>query len=360
MLSDTTKDEASQESGTEEQSSSSTVSIDGKKGKVVSFFVPDDDPSVMTRLASPNHASTSSQSFQGIALEMLDDLQQTPKSSKRHILGKGAKRRRVDPLGELVTSDKKFEEIENEEKEKAVKIKEKEARKKEKEAKNKGKEAKKRRQETKKKDPDADRNKGDQNSETKKKRIQKKCDNYEEIDEGELLNEFESSSDESRPEHDEISLFPPKNDHDAYTYLHSVWEELNPPVEERDLQGKVFAVVYKDERNKAYLFVGRILNRFLEDANGPAKEFQIECLKKAEISTSTILEETPKHLHKDIALYPAYDIICGSLNANILAGPTGRGGSKWSITQYPKCSQTFDIVKKIRRREEYERLYPIV
>lgn len=142
--------------------------------------------------------------------------------------------------------------------------------------------------------------------------------------------------------------------------MHTVWEELNPPVEEKHLQGKVFALVYEDDKNKPHLFVGRILNRFLEDEKGPAKEFQIECFKKAATSTSTILEETPKHLHKDVAVYPTYDIVCGPLNANILAGPTGRGGSKWSVPQYPKCCQTFNIVKSLKRREEYERVYPTI
>lgn len=177
----------------------------------------------MTRIESSKQTPNSSQSFQGIALKMLDDLQQTPKSSKGSKPGESITRKRVNPFSELVTSDEKFEEIEKEEKEKEAKKKEREARKKEKEAKKKDNEAQKKQKETKMKDPRADKNNANQRYKPKKRCIQKKqkCDDNEEFDEEtdeaefwEELDEYEISSDESRPEHEEICSFPPTNDHE--------------------------------------------------------------------------------------------------------------------------------------------------
>ena len=266
MLSTAKKNEA-EDSQKEDQlsvpstSSPSTVTIDGKKGKIVSYFVLDDDPSEMTRINNPspyqNVTPTSSMSFKDIALKKIDDLQ-TPKTSKPS----EEKRKRINPFSELVTSDKKFQEIFDEEQQKEKAKKEKIERKKEKEKKSKQKEK-------------------------QKPSRKKKSDDDSEVDAGEILeedeNEFdESSDDERKPEQEEICLFPPKNDNDAYQYLVTVWDELKPPVEEKSLQGKVVGVIYEDAKNKPHLFIGKIQNRFLLDEHGPAKEFTVEVFKKAQ------------------------------------------------------------------------------
>jgi len=94
------------------------------------------------------------------------------------------------------------------------------------------------------------------------------------------------------------------------------------------------------------------------DDQGPTTELKIESFKKASTSTSTIIEEVPGHLDKDEAIYPVHDIICGPLEATILSGPTGRGAGKWNIPQYLLCVKTFEIVKHLKRKEEYQRLLP--
>ena len=107
----------------------------------------------------------------------------------------------------------------------------------------------------------------------------------------------------------EKCLFPPKNNIEVYKYLSTIWRELSPPTKESDIQGKVVGVIYYNN-NKPYFFIGKILQRFLYDSGGPAKEFSIEVFKVAATSTSTMLEEIPQHL-TDIAIYPVYDLICG-------------------------------------------------
>ena len=86
-----------------------TVTIHGKKGKIVSFFVPDDNPSKMQPVnhfqSTSGTPSPSTSSFQEMALKKIDALQ-TPKTSKPP-----QKQQRVNPLGGVVTSDEQFEEI---------------------------------------------------------------------------------------------------------------------------------------------------------------------------------------------------------------------------------------------------------
>ena len=100
-------------------SATKEVVVDGKKGKIISFFVPDDNPSEMSRIetptTTPNTTPNSSKGFKEVALKMIDDLD-TPKSAKS--TAEKEKRRRVNPFCELVTSDAKFQEVLAEEKQK--------------------------------------------------------------------------------------------------------------------------------------------------------------------------------------------------------------------------------------------------
>ena len=123
---------------------------------------------------------------------------------------------------------------------------------------------------------------------------------------------------------------------------------MSPPTKESNIQGKVVEVIYNNN-NKPYFFIRKILQRFLYDSGGPAKEFSIEVFKAATTSRSTILEEILQHL-TDIAIYPAYDVICSPLNAPVLCG------SKWSVPDYPLARKTFNLVKGLKRKEKYEHL----
>ena len=160
-------------------------------------------------------------------------------------------------------------------------------------------------------------------------------DNYGEKSEDSETSNSEWDEDvnkDGQSESVEKCLFPPKNNIEACKYLSTIWRELSPTTKESDIQGKVFGVIYYNN-NKPYFFIGKILQRFLYDSGGPAKEFSIEFFKAAATSTSTI-EEILQHLN-DIAIYPAYDVICGPFNASVLHG------SKWSVTDYPLAHKTF-------------------
>ena len=305
----------------------------------------------MIRIDTPSPANTpesSTKSFKDVLLKGIEDRQNaTPKSSK----GPNAvKRKRVNPMGELVTSDAKFQEVLDEEKEKEAKKLEKEANKLEREAKKLEREAKKKEKE--------EKAAAKENLNPKAKSVKRDYPPSESESEGaESSSVDEDEDDKSRPDPKEASLFPPANDFDAYKYLAEVWDEFNPPVKETDLISKVVAFIFYDQKKKSHLFIGKIKRRFLEDENGPATSLLIESFKKAATTTSIIIEETPEHLGKDEGTYPIHDIISGSLKATILTGPTGRGSGKWTIPQYPLCVKTFEKVKNLKRKEEYDRCF---
>ena len=98
-----------------------SVTINGKKGKILSFFVSDEKPTEMQRVTQGSSTSFSLASFKKLALKKIDSLQ-TPKSTKPP-----EKRRKVNPLGGIVTSDEQFEEIISEGKRKEQTKKEKKA-----------------------------------------------------------------------------------------------------------------------------------------------------------------------------------------------------------------------------------------
>ena len=312
----------------------SDVTIDGKKGKIVSFFVPDDNSACMTPL--PQHTQVgnttpTSFSFKEMALKKIDELH-TPKASQPQ-----STRKRVNPFRGLVTSDEQFQLAIEE----AKKKEEKEAKKQAKKAKLQNKQSA-----TKAK-------KKSKTAENLSKEDTRDDEDLPQVIEEDEESELESDSDDEQQPHEEKVLFPPSNESDGYEYLTTVWDEINPPVDEKEIVGKVFGVIYYDMKNKPHLFLGKIKRRFLVDADGAANEFLIECFKKAATSTSTIIEEVPDHLTKDITKFPSYDIISGPLNASVLRG------TKWSVPEYPIVVNTFNIVKSLSRKDKYERLFAI-
>lgn len=316
------------------------ITIDGKNGKVVMYFVPDENPTAIERIDSslqiPSPSTSSPVNFKEVALKKLDELQ-----SRKPTNGKEpAKRKRVNPLANIVTSDESFQEVLDE-----IKQKEEEER------------AKKARKEA--KQLKAKKGKA---TVTKKKESIKDLINMNDIpefssDDDDVLDtdsdgEYDFLRDEEKKEK---SIFPPKNDADAIEYLCTVWDELNPPSAESDIVGKYVGVMYYDAKQRPHLFVGKIINRFLHDENGPAKQLKIHVMfKRAATSTSTLLEEVPDHFTKDITDYPVYDVICGPLAATVLRG------TKWNVPEYPLAYETFNVVKGLDRKAEYERMYPVL
>ena len=282
-----------------DEPSDTSMTIDGVQGKVVSFFIPDDNPSAMHRVdATSQNTSSPSTSFSEVALKRLDEIQKRPAP-----LSNVPRRRKVNPLGSIVTNDSEFERA-------AVENKVAESRK--------------------QKPP-------------KKENIKPIEENLVDVDTSASSNE--DSDDEFNSE------FPPTTTFAAVQHLASVWQNLNPPNEQDQLLGKLVGVIWRDGP-RSYFFVGKILARFLDGEGVTAKSFQIECLKNAPSAFATTLEETPQHLEKDIALFPAYDIICGPFKS-----ATALRGRKWDVPEYPKAFETFKFVKSIDRKKEYDRIY---
>ena len=140
--------------------------------------------------------------------------------------------------------------------------------------------------------------------------------------------------------------FSPATEFESYDYLWQVWTDINSPTPERAIKSKLFAsisFVDTNAKKKPKLFVGRVLNRFLEDKDWPALCLVLDCLKLA-VGSPTVLYERPRHLGQDVEEFPIYDTIAGPLDATFV------GSSKWSIPKYPVVVKTFHIVYKLDRQ----------
>ena len=60
--------------------------------------------------------------------------------------------------------------------------------------------------------------------------------------------------------------------------LKSAWKRMAPPVTEKPILGKWYAVIYESKKTKN-LFIGKVLCRFLLDDNGSAESAELRCLK---------------------------------------------------------------------------------
>ena len=76
-------------------------------------------------------------------------------------------------------------------------------------------------------------------------------------------NDYSDSEDE-RPSLPTSFKFPPSTENESYAYLKFVWSEFNPPVQEKDVQGRYFGLIYfsDEKRKKGRPFVGKVLRRF--------------------------------------------------------------------------------------------------
>ena len=90
-------------------------------------------------------------------------------------------------------------------------------------------------------------------------------------------SDFSDDDDQKRPEREVKTLFPPSKE-DAFEYLNTVWDELNPPATSDFVKGKIVGVIYYEKTGKPHFFIGKILQRMLYDVDGPAKEFEIEVI----------------------------------------------------------------------------------
>ena len=131
--------------------------------------------------------------------------------------------------------------------------------------------------------------------------------------------------------------------------MQSVWEKLNAPNTEEDIINRWYAAIYQNKK-RTLLYVGKALRRFLSDKDGHATLIEVECLK-SKCGTGTEFETTPSHLPKDIEMFPIYNVIAGPLVTTMLKG------NRWDIPEYGHVKKTFDIVGKVDRKTEWEKLY---
>ena len=161
---------------------------------------------------------------------------------------------------------------------------------------------------------------------------------------------MESSSDDdvySEKEDTSPKIFPETNK-EASLYLKNLWETLSPPVPEKDLIDEWYAAVFYNKKKKGILYIGRVTMRFLADEDEPVESIELDCLKPAPSPSSTILEEPPTHLGKDIGRFSAYDLIAGPLKVEY------RDGRKWNCAAYPSLFTFFQRVEKIQREEMFK------
>ena len=158
--------------------------------------------------------------------------------------------------------------------------------------------------------------------------------------------ESECSDDYSSEEEDALGKIDDDVNEDADLEpeykLKLTWESLSPPNKEEDLIGKWYGVIYESKRS-SMLFVGKILRRFLHDAEGPVDSIEIRCLKP-KTGSGTILDDTPSH-SPDISTFQLTDVIYGPLNVVPVKG------NKFDVLEYEDLVEHFNVVKIIQRSD---------
>ena len=124
---------------------------------------------------------------------------------------------------------------------------------------------------------------------------------------------------------------------------------MSPHVPESDLLGMWCAAIYfsNTSRKKGTLYIGKVTRRFLTERDGFLNSVELDCLKPAYGPSSTILEEPPEHIGKDIGCFKAYDIIACRLPISYHLK------HKWKYCNYPDLYSFFKMMDKVDRMEIY-------
>ena len=104
-------------------------------------------------------------------------------------------------------------------------------------------------------------------------------------------------------------------------YLQNCWDTMSPPFPESDLKAARYAAIFSEE-------------------NGSVDCLELDCLRPASDSSSTILEEPPVHFGKDIGMFRAYDAIAGPLKIVYVEG------KKQKFHVYPDLFCYFKTLEK--------------
>ena len=119
-----------------------------------------------------------------------------------------------------------------------------------------------------------------------------------------------------------------------------LWKSISPPNPESDVIQKWHGVIYQ-EGKKSKLYVGKALNRFLEDENGKVSEILIDCLIPP-VGTSNIHESVPENRDRDVAPFKLHDII-GQIDVEPLPK------RKWRVPLYDDLKKSYAKVVDIDR-----------
>ena len=267
----------------------------GKKGTVINYFIPDDDPTNLIRMENKELSSSSSRestpvntsNLKSTVLKRLDTL--VAGNTEKKI----EKKRKVNPHGEIVTSDEVFEVVCEKEENKKQKT-----------------------------NVELFAMWTHKRNSNERKTVEKEMD--EDIDETiDILEDDSDSSNESNDyrdsENERTSLptsfkFPPPTENESYAYLKFVWSEFNPQVQEKDVQGCYFGLIYFSygKRKKGWPFVGKVLRRYRSGKDSAIQYLEMEC-RKYTSKEPAVLEKNPSHFDREIYIIPAWDVVAGSL-----------------------------------------------
>ena len=182
--------------------------------------------------------------------------------------------------------------------------------------------------------------------------------NYQASESSESETEIESESenelteDEDFTERNEATEKSTKNI-DIELSLQSLWKSISPPTKE-DILPQWYGCIYQEYNKtrgskKHILFVAQAIHRFLSDENGKAYALEMET-RKPKIGNGSILESVPKHLGRDISVYPLYNIITRPLEVIPMKN------NKWNIPAYESVKEVFSKCEKIDRENIFNRV----
>ena len=129
--------------------------------------------------------------------------------------------------------------------------------------------------------------------------------------------------------------------------LRQFWKYLSIGKEE-NLINKCYGAIWessKGKKKKQGLYVGKMLHRFREDVGGKITGFELDCLE-APLGETTILKSVPRHLGKDIDIFPAWNII-QAVQIEPLKG------GQWNVPNYGLLKERFRNVVTIDREALY-------
>ena len=186
-------------------------------------------------------------------------------------------------------------------------------------------------------------------------RKRKRKDDESESEESEEDEEEESEESDTESEESEEETSEEESDGEdqesTEEKLIDIWRSVSPPVTEEDVVNKWYGVIYT-EKKRSYIYVGKVLKRFLDDVDGPATGFEIDCLKP-HIGSGTVLESYDYTNYKDISVFPSYNLVFGPLKVEPLKG------NKWSVPEYEELDKFFTKAQDLKRKELFNTVFKL-